>query len=134
MGLMNMVMGNYDRHWGNWLIDRHHGIKLIDHNVMMPGEAMVDQDPPSYWTVHHEIDPRQDPHKVTLHPAAVEWAKKLNPEDLVLQMQRHGVPHDDIRRATQKLKYLQKLLTKNPQASKMTAYIHPQINLNWEDQ
>lgn len=133
MGLMNMIMGNYDRHWGNWLMDRNKGIKLIDHNVMMPGDGFVDPDPPNYWKAMHELGgTAHDPHMTALHPAAVDWAQKLDPKELTAQLQRHGVPRDDIHHAEQKLKALQRLLTKNPSVAKMTAYMHPQINLNWE--
>lgn len=94
--LMNHVMGNSDRHGGNFLCDND-DIHLIDHNMIFSRKGSVF---PEYVPFDADTEP--------IHPAAHEWLKKLDPTELENQLRKYSVPEDKIEQATARLKANQK--------------------------
>jgi len=86
LGIMNSVMGNIDRHDGNYMVnekgpDGQPSIALIDHNIF--GE-------------NGNVTPRYLLHagttKQPLHPEVVEWLKTLDMDAFKHHLIKNGVP------------------------------------------
>lgn len=128
LALMDMVMGNTDRHTGNFLVDPEQGLRLIDHNVLFKNE--VPDSPwtysdafPMYWT--NRLGAEYGPTRQPLHPEAVRWAKQLDPSQLQEQLELHEVPAPLIRGAVSRLRALQDHVTLRPEGPAHEAWSLP---------
>lgn len=109
LALMDHVMGNYDRHAGNWLYRKDgKGLVLIDHNIY--GRQFGEHGTtPTYL--------RDEDLHAPVHPEALKWLKGLDPGKLNTELHRYGVPQGDIHGATERLKKLQE-----------SAHLHSTLN------
>ena len=119
LALMDTINGTDDRHDGNYVIGPDGRIKLIDHGKAFsklpfaPGQVphYLEAGSPGY---------KKDP----VHPEAAKWVMGLAPEELELQMRRHGVPEGYIHEARRRLKAIQQHV-KAPGATLMGARSAP---------
>jgi hypothetical protein len=119
---MNLVMGNTDRNPENYLVDtKANTIHLIDHNLILREAPQLE---PAYWG-YGAVDK-----KAPVHPEAIKWAQQLNPDELEAQLRQHEIPEPSIRGATERLRSLQNLLTKNPGVARSLALKLPQQSEN----
>ncbi len=81
MGIMNTVLGNADRHDGNYMLSQDGKLTLIDHNIFGSNYSMS----PGYL-MHSGANSQP------VHPEVLEWLNKLNPEDLRQHLIKNGVP------------------------------------------
>jgi hypothetical protein len=113
MAIMDMVLGNHDRHAHNYLIDsKGKNINLIDHGFSMDPEshrALPITNTPAYIQ-HHNLNNQQSTHTNMLHPEAAEWAHSLSPDALQQKMASMGVPQTHINAAVYRLQNLQQRL------------------------
>lgn len=127
LALMNMIMGNQDRHSGNWLMTSK-GPKMIDHGYAFSGA--VDNQWPHYWDRYHDengVDVNSP-----LHPEATKWVESLDPDEVKAHMHYHGAPDEissEVTRRIQNLKHLHK--TFGGALNKSTAFFMPQ-NPNYD--
>jgi len=120
--LMNLVMGNTDRNTENYLVDtKANTMHLIDHNLILREDPQLG---PAYMG-YGAVDK-----KAPVHPEAIKWAQQLNPDELEAQLRRHEIPEPSIHGATERLRSLQKLLTKNPTVARSLALTLPQQSEN----
>ena len=101
LAVMEGVMGSWDRHRGNYLFTPD-GIKLIDNS----GIYQPDHEPPHYWVDHHRREGLVQP----LHPAAAEWASKLDGPGLREDLLRCGARKRDAAERAVKVGRVQELL------------------------
>jgi hypothetical protein len=119
---MNLVMGNTDRNPENYLVDtKANTMHLIDHNLILREDPQLG---PAYMG-YGAVDK-----KAPVHPEAIKWAQQLNPDELEAQLRRHEIPEPSIHGATERLRSLQKLLTKNPTVARSLALTLPQQSEN----
>lgn len=107
MALMNTIMGNNDRHEGNWMVGKD-GMKLIDHNLI--GSTM---DQPMFPSYMHYGNPKNKLSSDSfgdepLTPETHSWVKSLKPDELRNQLMKYGMPQKSIDYALSRLDYLQK--------------------------
>lgn len=91
MALMDMILDHGDRHFGNFVLTPGQApyLHLIDNGLSMSGQDEVPEFP-GYWKARH--DGSENWQEEPLHPEAVAWAQKLNPEKLGRMMEQLGVP------------------------------------------
>jgi hypothetical protein len=153
LALMNMVMGNGDRHVHNYLIDsKARQLRMIDHDrAFSSGE---NQFYPAYWSHHHappgpfdhplgvhehakvvtDADSWNPSNKVSaalgenkLHPKAVAWINSLDPKELEAQLRKHELSEEQVMEATKRLTYLKSHVAQRPDTDKDSAYVLPQL-------
>jgi hypothetical protein len=133
LALMDMIMGNGDRHPGNYMLTpgKSAGIQLIDNGLTLSRSSDKIPEVPHYLAktgrhVHGEEGPwgqnswMQQP----LHPEAVKWAKGLDPKKLDAEMKNIGVPKVHREEAGRRLAMLQSNVMK-PGVTKAQAYYAP---------
>ena len=126
LGLMNAVLGNYDRdNTGNFLFtDEHPHMHLIDHDYTFgdvndvpayfhrhlsqkhPGVDMMDS---SGWQLNMNSEPFQQ----HLHPEATRWAMSLSPDKFAQELVKAGVPDYYREKAIDRLVNLQTRIQNN---------------------
>lgn len=84
IGLMNLIMGQADRHGGNYKLSKN-GLKLIDHGLSF--EKPDRELPPHYWK-----NDKSNNFYEPLHPAAVKWLKGLDTQKFDEYLTKEGVP------------------------------------------
>lgn len=100
MAIMNMILGNNDRHFNNFLKDASGRIHLIDHgltfdyNHITTGVLPVYADDPNG---NHSIMDNNVPESVH------QWLWSLDSLDLANKLQKMGAPHDIVMTAVQRL-------------------------------
>lgn len=133
---MNRVMGNNDRHGGNYLIDRkNRALNLIDHNIVLGEGGAWNFDPfvADYMDAYNKV---KNPHLAPLasrdrdefgssgtyaepvHPAALDWLSKLDATELEAQLHRHEIPSKAVKEAVSRLKALQTQFKLTPNISR----------------
>jgi hypothetical protein len=114
---MNTILGNRDRHMNNWMHSAD-GLKMIDHGHAFDMDGQWPT--PSYWHAYHYAENPSayksvDPMRRPLHPAAVAWAKSLDPAKLNEMFERHHAPADFSHRPLKRLQALREALEHAPQ-------------------
>lgn len=115
IAIMDMVLGNADRHWGNWVYAPHHEkrLQLIDH-----GGAFDYQNSPHEGELGlHDLLRKRRPGVIdqNIHPEASKWALSLDPKQLAAQILGHtGVPQQFARHAAVSLAQLQNAMKHGP--------------------
>jgi hypothetical protein len=84
IGLMNLIMGQADRHGGNYKLSKN-GLKLIDHGLSF--EQPKTETPPHYWA-KDKTNNFYEP----LHPEAAKWLKGLDSQKFDEYLTKEGVP------------------------------------------
>lgn len=104
MALMDMILDHGDRHFGNFVLTPGEApyLHLIDNGLSMSGHGDVPEFP-GYWRTK---DDPTDWAEQSLHPEAVAWAQKLNPEKLGRMMERLGVPEQQRGESVRRLQAL----------------------------
>lgn len=94
--VMNVVLGNSDRHHGNFVFteDGEPNIRLIDHGFAFRDWGLDDY--PGYVEMHERehfdrnpqvrTNKALEPARQPIHPAAAAWLQSLNPEKLEQQL------------------------------------------------
>jgi hypothetical protein len=117
LGLMNVLLGNEDRHPANFLYHPETGVKLIDHGHALGREGAWRI--PSYLHMYHHAK-NPEGHKTgnmmdrPLHPAAVKWAQSLDPQALRAAFLKHNAPHEFYELPVKRLKALREMLDRKP--------------------
>ncbi|CAB4127227.1 hypothetical protein UFOVP75_91 [uncultured Caudovirales phage] len=130
MAIMNTVLGNHDRHKGNYVFGGNAPFfKLIDHGLIFSGgnhavpdylrrvdssRKLIDNDPTRHYDVVNE----------PFHPKAVEWVKGLSAEHLQNELNRHQVPLEMSQKAVARLQQIQATLHQNPLATRQNSVFH----------
>jgi hypothetical protein len=119
LALMNVILGNQDRHPNNYLHSEASNpkLRLIDHGHAFDAGGLWDT--PSYLEGYHTSEnptayKLYDPLRRPLHPTAAAWASKLDPAALKAAFDRHQVHSDTSHRPVQRLKNLRDALQKAP--------------------
>jgi hypothetical protein len=139
LALMDMILDQVDRHSGNYMLTPKKApyIHLNDNGLSMYGEDEV-PNVPHYWSANTGNEWVEEP----LHPEAVAWAQKLNPQKLGDMMERLGVPQKQRAESVRRLGALQNRLAnkspdgkpfvfKNPPVTKGAAYYSPFLETSY---
>ena len=86
LAIMNMIMGNSDRHGGNYMISPK-GLHMIDHGLTFNyNKNNRDIFRPDYLDhAYPELGP------VDLHPEAIKWLKGLDSKQFQAHLKAHGI-------------------------------------------
>lgn len=137
LALMDMVLGNVDRHDGNYLVTpgKGAGVHLIDNGLaFMPQRHGEVATVPHYWhkagvlahgDMKDEVLGQRAWMNTPLHPEAVNWVKQLDPQKFADEMNRVGVPQRLQGEALQRLNALKTRVAVNPNISRVGAYYSP---------
>ena len=90
--LMNHLMGNCDRHMGNFMMtpSANTPIKLIDHDLGFLALPEGSQKVPAYGRASEDILDRRGEVLPKLHPAAAQWLGQIKPEEAGAAVLRNG--------------------------------------------
>jgi hypothetical protein len=120
LAMMDTILGNSDRHPGNYMLTPGQGaqLHLIDNGLAMVGSSESRPVVPHYWgragkTAHPGGEPGE--HKwmeASLHPEAARWVKSLDPEHLRNEMHTLGAPKEAQDEAVRRLTAVQKSVKK----------------------
>jgi len=108
LAVMNHVLGNDDRHPGNYVFSRQGpGLHLIDHGLAFEDGRFPQ--PPDYLDQYVHLTNSGQPGMETAeaHPEAVKWALSLDPDQLAAHLQRNGVKDYESAAALDRLVRLQ---------------------------
>lgn len=109
MAVMDMVLGNVDRHMGNVVFDKKDGTpKFIDNGMSFVDTSQAPV--PAYYT--HKDYSHLFNGKIT--PEFTDWVKGLRPEKFKQLMDTHGVPPNAQDRALQRLEQAHKAIEGSP--------------------
>jgi hypothetical protein len=123
LALMDMILGNSDRHFGNFMLTpgRHPTIHLIDNGLAFPSNSYDPPRVPMYWQT---ADVPESWTEQPLHPEAVAWAQKLRPEKLAKMTEELGLPKAAREEAVYRLQALRQRLARGG-ATKGSAFYAP---------
>jgi hypothetical protein len=102
LAIMNLLLGNTDRHGGNYMISPK-GVHMIDHGFTFDfhGQSGREHVTPRYLTVangHRHPDgewlPSNDIDEVEAHPEAVKWLSSLDPKQFQKFFKNHKVSRE----------------------------------------
>lgn len=120
--IMNLVAGNPDRHNGNYMYDRDSGtVKLIDHGYAYSPNWGGLIGNPDYLTAYFRMTNRNK-HDTIVHPKAVKWVLGLDADKLEELLKSHWIDHP---RGPARLRHIQNILRKNPNATRAEVYGRP---------
>lgn len=125
LGLMNMVLGNRDRHGNNYLMTKDGKLKLIDHGLTFLPDTMGRGGHPHYREIYWEGRGKEDGY-TSVHPDAAAWIQKVDPTSLEQEMRRQNVPSGIIQRTRNRLRVLQMALQGNPKTLYKDLYDYAQ--------
>lgn len=125
LAMMDMVMGNMDRHHGNYLVTPEGHINLIDHNITL-GE-------PDTMSGMHAL-PSYLPQWGQPHPEAVKWLNGLDASEFEDQLRSLEVPDERIRFAADRLRAIQGQLRLRPDSTRIDAYHLPMRELDAKEE
>jgi len=132
LGLMDMIMGNSDRSNENYLVDpENNTLRLIDHNILFDN-APRHTATPMYWS-DHEMSNMIPLDSSQLHPAAVQWAHSLKPDELESMLRRYEVPDELVQGTRRRLEKLQGHLKHRPNSDRESAWVIPQALADMPD-
>lgn len=119
MALMDSIMGNSDRHGGNYmmdgkqihLIDHGHALDYSDKDLTKRSENYYPVSQPSYLQDYHRnktgSHEQKDHHGIKLHPDAANWVMGFSPQNLTSFMRSQGLPGNTAREAGRRLSVIQ---------------------------
>jgi hypothetical protein len=131
LAIMNMIMGNADRHQYNWLWhDEGKGkepkLKLIDHGLAFNTDQPTFARPQYLSRYHSNIGQKAANHHI--HPDAANWVRSLDPNQLEAQYRGHGISQDVSSTSANRLRKLQEYLKANPESNIADALDLPQAS------
>lgn len=113
LGIMDHVIGNVDRHGGNFLFSKDN-MHLIDHGYSFHDPTKVEGAHPigyiKAWNHANESQGKPGVLDQDIHPEAKAWALNLKPQDLKNHLQSHNVPESIANRTVGRLTNLQSQL------------------------
>ncbi len=113
LAVMDGVMGHDDRDGRTNYVFGGGSLHLIDNGAFERPEL------PHYWTSHHGPDGMGLP----LHPAAAEWVRGLDPQELQRQLESHGMSPEAVAGRVRSLEDLRAALDhKGPSLSRQEAW------------
>lgn len=130
LALMDMVLGQFDRHSQNAIISPDgQMLYLIDNGLAMPPEMPGKLDSfvpeaPEPWKAGHRYNDGKDWYTKPLHSDAVRWVESLDPQKLAKHMDQLGVPKGSRDEAVRRLMSLQKRVARG-NVSRSAAYHAP---------
>lgn len=90
LGVMNRILGNNDRHKGNFLVsEKAPFIHLIDHGAAFSNGNQTAT--PGYWRIPQNGKEPDWGLEQKLHPKALKWISNLNPQKLQDELIAHGI-------------------------------------------
>jgi len=105
IAMMDNIMGNHDRHGGNYVFDKDSKLHLIDHGTSFDYINFDPIDTPHFYRAYkanqtplkarlsREADGTEDD---TPHPEAIKWLENLNHEDALKIFKNAGIsPYSD---------------------------------------
>jgi hypothetical protein len=95
LGLMDMLLHQTDRHWGNGLIDKDGVLQHIDNGQAFSKSHISQPKTNDFWSIGHSYNDGDRWYVNPLHPSAVEWLRSLDPQKMAEQMDRLGVPKEE---------------------------------------
>jgi len=101
LGIMDAVMGSHDRHANNYLFSKN-GLHLIDNEMLFENSS---RSLPHYWELSDKGNVDTGPNPI--HPAAIEWANKLDSKHLEASLIKNGVDADLAAEAGHRLRSVQ---------------------------
>jgi hypothetical protein len=111
MAFLDMVLGNQDRHYNNWLYDKDMNITLIDHGAILPVES--GREFKMRWDWMGVLDQRK-----TFQDQYKKLILNTNWEAFTHQLKLYyGVEEPALKYMLQRIKHLQLSLKTNPQVS-----------------
>jgi hypothetical protein len=142
--LMNLIMGNGDRHMGNILFSSAPGgpgLRMIDHSHAFTGyggnyvdaphpDKAWDVYEPSYSRLHRQrsmASGQGDPMAQPLTPDVKQWLMGLDPEHMDAELRRYGMRKGIPALAAGTLDQLQRAVLANPQISRYDLHRVPDI-------
>jgi hypothetical protein len=88
LGLMNAILGNHDRHLGNFLVDKDKKLKMIDHGLTFDYYKVGGHSVPRYI---HFIN-QQYPHLSLINEDVQSWLSGLNEDKMNQVLDSAHVP------------------------------------------
>lgn len=119
--MMDIIMGNMDRHNENYLVDDNGHLSLINHNLILGDPLTMVNNIPDYIVRHM----RRSGETEGPHPEAVKWLMGLDDAEFQDQLRKLEVPPDHIRWAADRLHAIQRQLRLLPSSSRNEAYRLP---------
>jgi hypothetical protein len=123
--VMNSVLGNQDRHQGNYLHSPD-GVKMIDH-----GLAFEDQAASSFVPAYvRDYSASSSKHQSSrpMHPGAVKWVHSLDEGELARHLSENRVPEKHAAGALYRLRNLKAHLTQHPDLSREKTWQAPSFD------
>lgn len=138
--LMNLIMGNGDRHHGNLLFSQQEPhLRMIDHSHAFSGyggnyvdapSAQHEVWEPAYSRIHRHASALaggEDPMAKPLTPDVAQWLMGLDHEHLEKELRRYGMRKGIPALASGTLDQLQRAVIANPQISRYDLHRVPDI-------
>lgn len=113
MAIMDLMLGNVDRHEHNWMLDSNGKVKLIDHGHAFRWSGNM----PDYMRQYHNTKRERTGAESEFEPistGARSWAEKLDPQKLEQLMKNQMVPQKHVDATVKKLLGLKSALAQNP--------------------
>jgi hypothetical protein len=127
LAIIDGVLGNFDRHYQNYLFTPNGSIKLIDHGESFDNDPTNFYFEPDYLDKYHSLKDRQiapggglDHNR--FHPETLRWLQGLDTKKFEEVLRTNGVPDNRAKEAIRRLNRI-KLFAQNPNLDKKSAYI-----------
>lgn len=126
IAMMNYIMGNSDRHSGNFMLTSSNpdlgpdGIKLIDHNIF--GSKRVTQTPSYLAYMNDDSTGEGNDIMHKMHPEAEKWLMSLDPAELRQQLMANHMPPYSIDRSVQRLQRMRNYASVAPNLWEVLQY------------
>lgn len=110
ISLMDMIMGNSDRHSLNYIVnDQYPHVHLIDN----AGSLDYSRNPPSYYPGYWD-EPGSGGALKAMHPEIANWILSKDPNQFVQHLTNHNVPPNVVKDAVKRLHGVQSMFRVNP--------------------
>lgn len=112
IALMDLIMGNGDRHSENFLVDnKANQIHLIDHGLTLEHQWKSTMWTPLDVLVHGDrlSGSGRNARAESMHPDAIQWALGLDANELESNLAMHEVPATQIGWAGERLRHIQRV-------------------------
>ena len=100
LGLMNVIMGNQDRHGGNTVVDKYENLHLIDNALSFDYAGIGGHEIPKYV--------RDGAAMSGVNEKTKDWLLKLDPKKFANELKDSGAPEDTIKYAVMRMVAAQK--------------------------
>jgi len=120
LAIMNMLLGNTDRHGGNWMVNPKQ-LWMIDHGLTFDwhGQSGRSLITPNYFKEAYRDEQNdstgedEDYDHIPAHPEAIKWLKELKPQDFKNFFKTHKVGPEFSRPLINALQSAQRLVKQN---------------------